>query len=299
MTSLYYFFKEFLYNLSNHRLLTLGAILTSAFIWVILGFFVIVYFNLFQLYSELRDDLKVFVYLKEGLSEADIKGLEERIFSEKEVLTLHYTSKEKALIEFKKTLKQKDDLFQSIDGNPLPGYFDVKLKESFQSSDDFSRFINKIKGNPGVEEIFYSKEWVDILNRYVEFIQIMGVAVGLILMVGVISMIGVIVRLTVYSKREEILVLKYIGATELFIKIPLLIEGAFLGFMSAGLSLISLYGIFQFLTQYPPFYDLFMGAPSKTSFLPIEMILLFLFSGPVLGVAGSFFPLQKYLKSFN
>jgi cell division transport system permease protein len=299
MSSLYYFFKEFLYHLNHHRLLTLGAILTSAFIWVILGFFVIVYFNLFQLYSGMREDLKILVYLKDGQSQAEIKTLEERFFQEREVLALRYVSKEKALVEFKKNMAATGDLFQSFEGNPLPAFFEIKLKESYQSAEDFSRFSNKIKGNSGIEEIFYGKEWVDVLNRYVEFIQIMGVAVGFILVVGVISMIGIIVRLTVFSKKEEILVLKYIGATQLFIKIPLLMEGAFLGFMSAGLSLIVLYGLFHFLTHFPPFFDLFMGAPVKSSFLPIDMILLFLLFGPLLGVIGSFFPLQKYLKSFN
>ncbi|MBI1824677.1 MAG: ABC transporter permease [Nitrospirae bacterium] len=288
-----------MYHLNHHRLLTLGAILTSAFIWVILGFFVIVYFNLFQLYSGLREDLKVLVYLKDGLSQMDVKNLEERLFSEREVLTVRFIPKEKALADFKREMTTKGDLFKNLDGNPLPSFFEIKLKESYQSSEDFSRFVNKIKGNPGVEEIFYGKEWIDVLNRYVEFIQIMGIAVGFILIVGVISMVGIIVRLTVYSKREEILVLKYIGATHLFIKIPLLMEGAFLGFMSAALSLIALYGIFYFLTHFPPFFDLLMGAPTKSTFLPLEMILLFLLSGPILGVIGSFFPLQKYLKSFN
>ena len=298
MTNLYYFFKEFLYNINNHRLLTIGAILTSAFIWVILGFFVVTYFNLYQLYSGIRDDLKVVVYLKDGLSQIDTRALEERIFSEREVLAVRYVSKEKALADFKKTLREKDDLFQNFEGNPLPNFFEVKLKESYQSASDFSNFVSKIKGNPGVEEIFYGKEWVDILNRYIEFIQIMGVAIACVLLVGVISVIGIIVRLAVYSKREEILVLKYIGATQLFIKMPLLIEGAFLGLMSSALSIAALYGVFQFLVHYPPFYDLFRGAPFKTSFLPFEIISLFLAAGPLLGVIGSFFPLQKYLKSY-
>jgi len=299
MGSLFYFFREFLNNVNGHRLLSIGAIISSAFIWIILGFFVIIYFNLFQLYSDLKEDLKVIIYLKDGLTQMDTRNLEERIFSEREVLTVLYVPKEKALAEFKKKLAERDDLFQNFEGNPLPNYFEVKLKESSQSGEDFSRLAAKLKGNPGVEEIFYGKEWVDVLNRYVEFIQILGIAVALVLVVGLISVIGNIVRLTVYSKREEIQVLRYVGATALFIKIPLLLEGAFLGLMSAGLSLTVLFGIFRYLTRVPSFQQLMMGSTVKAQFIPLEMIFLFLIAGPLCGAAGSFFPLRRYLKSFN
>lgn len=299
MATLYYFFKEFLYNLNRHRLLTLGAVLTSAFIWVILGFFAIIYFNLFELYSSLKEDVKLIVYLQDGLSGGDVKFLEERLSAEREVSSIRYISKEQALTSFRKTLQAKDDLFKNFEGNPLPSYFEIKFKDLYQSSEDYTRFIQKIRGNKGIEDIFYGKEWVDLLTRYVEFIQILGIAIGFILLIGMISMIGIILRLTVYSKREEIQVLKYIGATHWFIKVPLLLEGAFLGLVSVGLSLIALYGVFQLLIGFSPFYELFVGAPFKTTFLPLNYIFIFLISGPFLGVMGSFFPLQKYLKSFN
>jgi cell division transport system permease protein len=299
MGTLYYFFKEFLYNLNHHRLLTIGAVLTSSFIWVILGFFVVVYFNLFELYSSLKEDVKLVVYLQDELASAEIKTLQERISSEREVLTVHFVTKDEALIDFRKRLQSREDLFRNFEGNPLPAFFEVKLKDDYQTPDDFAKFAGKIRGNRGVEDIFYGKEWIEALNRYVEFIQLIGIAVGFILIIGVVSMIGNIVRLTVYSKKEEIQVLKYIGASQWFIKMPLLMEGAFLGLMSAGLSLIALYGIFHALILYAPFESLFIGAPFRARFLPMDFMLLFLISGPFLGVIGSFFPLHRYLKSFN
>ena len=163
----------------------------------------------------------------------------------------------------------------------------------------FSALAEKFRGNRGVEEIFYGKEWVDNLNRTIRFIQMMGIGIALVLAIGVITTIGIIVRLAVYSKKEEILVLKYIGATEWFIKAPLLLEGGFLGLMSVGVSLLMLYGLFIFLNHYPPFSNLFSGTPFQAVFLPSDMIVGFLVSGPVFGVIGSFFPLHKYLKSFN
>lgn len=299
MNTLIHFLKEFLYSLNQNKWLTLGAIFSSAFIWVILGFFVITYLNLFEIYSGLKEDLKIFVYLQDSISTADQKSLENRLMEEKEVLSVNYVSKEKALLDFKKALKSKEDLFQDFDGNPLPGYFEVRLKQQFQSSEDFSGIADKFKGNRGVEDIFFGKEWVDSLNRTIRFIQLMGIGIALVLAIGVITTIGIIVRLAVYSKEEEIQILKYIGATEWFIKAPLLIEGGFLGFMSAGLSLVLLYSVFLFLNRYPPFVSLFSGTSVKAFFLPPDFVAYFLISGPLLGIIGSFFPLRKYLKTFN
>ncbi|MHB8483490.1 MAG: cell division protein FtsX [Nitrospiria bacterium] len=299
MATAYYFIKEFIYNLNRHRLLTLGAVFISAFIWVVLGFFVVVYFNLFELYSSLKNDIKVTVYLQDGLNAGDIKTLEERLSTEREVLTVDYISKDQALTGFRKTLESRDDLFKNFEGNPLPSYFEIKLKDLYQSPEDYARFTDKIKGNKGIEDVFYGKEWVDLLNRYVGFIQILGIAIGFILTIGMISMIGIILRLTVYSKREEIQVLKYIGATNWFIKVPLLMEGAFLGLMSSGLSLLALYGIFYYLIVSSHFNNLFIGAPFKPAFLSLDDMMIFLLSGPFLGVMGSIFPLRRYLKSFN
>ncbi|HXN06735.1 MAG TPA: permease-like cell division protein FtsX [Nitrospiria bacterium] len=299
MNTLIHFLKEFLYSLNQNKWLTLGAIFSSAFIWVILGFFVITYLNLFEIYSGLKEDLKIFVYLQDSISTSDQKGLENRLMEEKEVLSVNYVSKEKALLDFRKALKSKEDLFQDFDGNPLPSYFEVRLKQQFQSSEDFSGIADKFKGNRGVEDIFFGKEWVDSLNRTIRFIQLMGIGIALVLAIGVITTIGIIVRLAVYSKEEEIQILKYIGATEWFIKAPLLIEGGFLGFMSAGLSLVLLYAVFLFLNQYPPFVSLFSGTSVKAFFLPPDFVAYFLISGPLLGIIGSFFPLRKYLKTFS
>ncbi|HEV8540713.1 MAG TPA: permease-like cell division protein FtsX [Nitrospiraceae bacterium] len=288
MRRLGYLVREAIANIRINRTTTLIAVATTAFTLACFGVFLLLYVNLHGIVSGLQDDIKVIVYLHDNLSPQGTADLQRRFKSEPEVASLTYVSKDQALADFRVQFPSEQHLLQGLGENPLPASFVVTLGPRFRSSESVKRWAERMKAVPGVVQIEYSRDWIDNLATVVGYLELAAIAVGSLLSAASVTIIANTIRLTLYARREEIEVMRLIGATGAFIKIPYLLEGAALGALGATLALILLKAGFEFFKLHLGAPGRFLGIESGFTFFPTQVWLLMILAGFLLGCLGSF-----------
>jgi cell division transport system permease protein len=281
-------------NIRLNRTTTLVAVASTAFTLACFGVFLLLYLNLRGVVSSLQDDIKIVVYLHDGLSAQGLSDLQQRLKGEREVASLSYVSKEQALTDFREQFPSEYHLLQGLGENPLPASFVVTLAPRFRSSEAVRQWAKRLTTVAGVAQVQYSRDWIENLATVIGFIELGAVAVGSILSAASVTIIASTIRLTLLARRDEIEILRLVGATGAFIKVPYLLEGAVLGAVGGLLSLAILRGGFDlFKLQLGP-TGRFLGIESWLNFFPGHVSLLIIGAGLALGFTGSLVSLIQF-----
>lgn len=286
-----YFWQEAAGNLRVNRTTTMLAMGTTAFTLACFGVFLLLYFNLKAMIGSLQADVKAIVYLQEGLSAPDLQELERRLRADREVAVLAYVSKEKALTDFMRAFPSDHDLIRSLGENPLPASFEVTLAPEYRSGEAVSRWAERVRLAPGVTQLQDNRDWIDSLTRLLRYLELVALAIGLILAAASVTIIASTIRLTLLAREEELDILKLIGATSTFVKVPYVLEGAMLGLMGAALSLALLKGGFEFLKMRLVASGQLPGLEQAINFFPTKVSLMLIGAGLLVGCTGSLFSL--------
>lgn len=294
MNRLRYFVQEAWANVRLNRTTTLVAIGTTAFTLACFGVFLLLYLNVKTFVGSLQEEIKAIVYLEEGLSQQAITDLGKRLSGDREAAGVIYTSKEQALAEYRRQFPAEQDLLIGLGENPLPASFEITVSPPYRSSESIKRWAERTRLLPGVTQVQYSRDWIENLSKLLGYFELVAVAVGTIFAAASVTIIGNTIRLTILARREDIEVMKLIGATGAFVKIPYLLEGAMLGLVGSALSLTMLKGGFEFI-------KLRLGQPGQVSglvpaisFFPAEVSALLALAGLFVGCAGSLLSLAGY-----
>jgi cell division transport system permease protein len=295
MRPLRYFFKEVLLNLRANTSTAVISTVTIAFTMVLFGLFLLLYLNLNALVGSLRQEIKVILYLRDGISEKEIVALHDKLRGQTGVSDVAYISKEKALEDFRRSLEGQDILLRGLGDNPLPASFELTLEKTFQSSEAIQRVALQLKGLKGVDDIQYGREWVENVNAVLETVQVGGTLIGLILGLAAVVIISSTIRLTVLSRLEDIEVLQLIGATRAYIQMPFLLEGGFLGLIGGAVSIVLLRAVYELARSRLAETSGLLGSAITLMFLPAPWLVLFLAAGAGLGCAGSLLSIRRLL----
>jgi cell division transport system permease protein len=295
MRQLRYFLKETLFNLRGNKSTTLISMATIAFTMMLFGVFLLVYFNLDVLVGSLQQEIKVILYLRDGLSEKERADLEGKVRAEPGVSGVVYVSKAAALENFRRSLEGQDILLKGLGDNPLPASLELTLEKAYQSSEAVQRLAQQFKGLNGVEDIQYGREWVDNVNAVLEAVRVGSAAIGLILGLASVVIIAGTIGLTVWSRLEDIEVLQLIGATRAYIQMPFLMEGALMGLIGGVFAIGLLRGIFELAKNRLAEVGGFLGGQMNLLFLPLPWLLGFLAVGVGLGCTGSLLSIRRLL----
>ncbi|MBI5745679.1 MAG: ABC transporter permease [Nitrospirae bacterium] len=289
------YIEETIDNLKTNRLTAFLAILTLSLTLVILEIFILLYYNLESITDSIRSDVKLVAFLSDDLSQKEIDMIKDVLAREEGTAGIRYVSKEKALEEFKMDLKDGGGILKDVGENPLPASFELKIEPNFQSDNEVMLFIERIKGIHGIEEISFSMDWINNLNAFLNFLKLVGLFLGSLLGAGVITIISNTIKLTIYSRSEEIEIMRLMGATNGFIKIPFLLEGAFMGTLGAGISLSLLAGIYTLFRLNTAYTGGFLWKGVDLVFLPPSTMIYLLLLGTMLGCLGSGISLKRFL----
>jgi cell division transport system permease protein len=289
-----YLVKEALANIRLNQTTTIVAVATTAFTMACFGVFLLLYLNLRGLTTSLQDDIKVVVYVTDGVSAEVLEDLQARIKGDREVARVTYVSKEQALAEFREQFPSESYLLQGLGENPLPASLLVTMAHPSRSSEAVKRWSERLKTMPGVAQVQYNREWIESVGGVVRYIEWVAIAVGTILAAASVTIIGSTTRLTLYARRQEIEIMRLIGATGTFIRIPYLIEGAILGALGGALSLSLLKLGFEFLKLRLGTQSHLLGSGVAFTFFSGHVSLLIVLTGFLLGSLGSFVSLLAF-----
>lgn len=294
MRWLWYIFRAAWANLRTNRMTTAVAIVTTAFTLACVGIFLLSYVNLRNATGWLQEDIKIIVYLDDRISREGTQELEGKLKADRMVAGVLYISKEQALGEFRAEFPSDSHLLEGLGENPLPASFVVTPAPGYQSSDAVSRLAERTRTLAGVAKVDYNQEWIDALAGIIRYIELTAIGVGVILSAAAVAIIGNTIRLALYARREEIEILRLIGATRAFIRIPYFIEGAFLGACGSALALGILKLGFELFRQQISSTGRFQGIENMVSFFPLSICMAFVAVGMGLGVAGSVVSLRRF-----
>lgn len=242
-----YFFSETFTSLKRNFFMGFTAITTVAITLFIVGFFAIIVYDIQGIMSSIKSQVELRVYLKDNISEELKEYIEQEIISWEETESVEYVSRDLALERFKKQM-EGSNILKEIEGNPLPASFDITLNNPEKIDQVELRFYEK-DGNfiEGVDDVIYERKVVKPLFSITAIIGTIAFLIIIVLLLAAMVLIFNTIRLSIYARRKEIEVMKLVGATNWFVRIPFLFEGFFEGFAGSIISIILLYFIGNFL----------------------------------------------------
>jgi len=256
--------------------------------------------------TQLRDKVDINVYFLVSAPEEEILALQSKIENLPEVDFVKYVSREEALNEFK--LRHENDqliiqALEELDDNPLGATLNIKAKETSQY-EGIAKFLEgdqALSVDNNLEIIdrinyYQNKSAIDKLNKIVDSTQTLSFAVALVMVIISIAMTFNTVRLAVFTSREEIGVMKLVGASNKYARGPFIVQGALSGVLSAFLALILFYPLTFWLG---PSTETFFGGISVFDYYLNnfgQIFLIMLISGIFLGGGSSYLSVRKYLK---
>lgn len=292
-----YFLKEGFSGLKKNLLMTVASIIAVAACISIMSFSYCVVSNLQYMLDQMEDSIGISVFLKGDLTSEDIENMKTTISGLDHVTNVTYISPADALDQLKDQWGADEDIFIGLDdtNNPLSHSFQVEL-DQIESQDAVLAELQKIEG---VDKVEYGQSLSEMLMSVSNVFQVAGILVMLVL--GVISVMIIIntIRISVMNRRVEINIMKYVGATDWFIRWPFIIEGIIIGLIGAILPMLvgmPMYGkTVSLFYNHIPFVENFVRfrvVGDVFSFvLPAALIF-----GILLGVVGSVTSIRKHLQ---
>lgn len=240
-----YFVHEALRRLWVYKRTSMVAIGMIAIALLTLGTFLLISGNLNRAVDRWQGQSQVTVFLTRDATPAQIEAVRLFLTAEKELSKFTYVSREAAYEKFRKHFTQLAPVLEDLDQNPFPPSFEVRLKEVSVNDPPFAKLLSELRAIEGVDDVQLDWQWVSRLRRIAGALSLVGLIAGGVLAVAAAFTIANVIRLTMFLYREEIDIMRLVGATEATIRGPFLLEGIFQGLCGGVLSVALLFGLFH------------------------------------------------------
>lgn len=292
LQTLEYYFREVVASLIRNRRMGFASIGTVAVSLFILGVFFILVVNMTKMANALESQVQISAYLADDISEDRRKEIEKNLRVNKSISQIEYISKDQALKILQERLGEQKKILDALgDTNPLPSSFLITVK----NSDDVKKIAATVEKLSGVEEVKYGQDVAANLFDLTHLIRLFGLVLMLVLTFATIFIISNTIRLTVFARQKEIAIMKYVGATDWFIRIPFILEGVCLGFAGGSISAIILRSFYSAASTKIYATLAFLPLVEQYPFLNY-MTVGIIISGVAVGILGSTISLKRFLE---
>lgn len=286
------FVFDALKSLKRNKTITVASVITVAATLFIFGVFLLVAQTINMGVESVESKVEIKVYLIDQITTAERNNIETILGSVEGVREVVYESKEEAFEQFKERLGEDNAILAgfSEDRNPLPNSYVVSLLEPEAAM----RVENALDNVRGVEDVGNERETVERIIGLAKIIRTMGVVIFVILVLVSLFLISNTIKLTVYARRREIGIMKFVGATDWFIRWPFLIEGMIMGLIGGVISVAVVYFSYQLI-----YADITQSLFYAELVTPDQILSSFSWqfgiTGIVIGALGSFIALKRFL----
>jgi len=294
-----YYMKQGIINMKRNVSLSCASVISIASALFVLGAILAIVFNLNHIVRGIESRMEVTLFLESDTTYEKVRSMEETINNWHGVTNVNFISRHDALAAWKKELGDQGKLLEGYtrENNPLPDYFII--------SADKPEYVDAIAKNAqileSVEKVSYSKPVVEFIERVAVFLRLAGITLVLMLLFISTLIMSNTIRVTVFSRKKEIGIMKYIGATDWFIRWPFIVEGLLLGLTGAFLSSVLVLGIY-YAVYYYSHGMLFSGINMDflnlldLSDVAYPLLTVFLPLGAGIGIVASALSLRKHLR---
>jgi cell division transport system permease protein len=252
----------------------------------VVGLFALAAFNLEEALREAESRVEVVAYLRDDARSSEIDLAHRELASLPEVQEVHFVSKEMALESLRRDLPDLEGLFANMAVNPLPASLEIRLRPGFRTRASVEGVSALAASYPFVEDVSYGREWVERLFALRRVAGVTVAVMGAAFAVVAALIIGTALKIAVFARREEIYIMRLVGARDGFIRLPFLIEGAMAGFLG---------GLFAALLTYLTFRAMY-SLLFQLSWIPAAWVLAGVTAGAAFGILASGFSVRRHLR---
>lgn len=274
------------------QMMTLFTVTLSVLIF---SFFFLIYINMQKASGRLGNELRLIVYLEQEVPEALHHEFTKKITDFDKVDKIVFISKEDAFARLAKQLDRDSDVLDDLDPSFLPYSVEIFPSNNLKSLTRIKEFSDYLESLPGAVKVQYGQEWIERFGYFISLLRIIVILSGTLLILTSVFMVSYTIRLTLESRQEELEILRFLGATDRYIRGPVIVEGFLLGLFGAFSGLLSLFFLFQWIKNHfsgPGFMNLF-----ELSFLPPANSGTILLISLLLCTSGSLISIRKHLRA--
>ena len=287
-----YYVREGLSSVFVHGFTSLAAMLVIAACLMITGIFSLVAYNIDLQIRELEGKSEIVIYIDEEVSREDAKALGSRIKKIDNIKTADFVTKEQLFEDYLESLGEDAYVMEELrDDNPLRDSYQITMK-------DVSLHKETVEELEALDGVAASSSMQEVSDRLIQIRKVVNlISVTLVALLGAVSVfiIANTVKLAMFARKEEIAVMKMVGATNHFIRAPFVVEGMFLGMCAALLAFFVQWGVYAYVTkQLAEGTAILTMVGFGTVWQPVLGVMLC--AGLVLGVGGSVITIRRFLK---
>jgi cell division transport system permease protein len=283
-------------NLWQFRTRNLFSVTIICLSFLTVGIFVSLTNNLRDAARELSGNMTVAFYLDKGLTAAAIESVRREIGTPAFVESVRVVTPDEALERFKASFPELADIVTGLKANPFPASIELRVGAKASATSEVVAFVEAVGKRPGVTDVLFNQDWVEKMQGISRLAGAIGAFLGGILILTSFFIISNVVKLNVFARKNEIEILRFVGGTNLFIRIPFWLEGITLGLMG---SLLSLALLFLVVKLFPVYLGASLGALQELlrfRYPDLAQSLLLLAGGAATGFVGSATSVSKFLK---
>lgn len=280
--------REALASFGRSPLLTILSATMIGLSLFLVGLFGVVAHNIHVVLRDVESRVQVVAYLRDDADPGVVEAAQHEIMAFAGVRDVLYISRDEALRTAQAELPEFRTVFGGLDTNPLPASLEIGLEPNQRGPEAVQAVADRVAELAFVEDVQYGSDWLDKVFLLRRVAGVTTLVLGGAFAIVATLIIGAAVRLAIYARRDEIAIMRLVGATNDFVRRPFLIEGFIAGLLGGGLALALTYGTF----------DVLSARLLALEWLPEMWIAAGIVGGCVLGVASSAVAVRRYLKEF-
>ncbi|HPW17104.1 MAG TPA: permease-like cell division protein FtsX [Candidatus Aminicenantes bacterium] len=283
-------------NLWQFRTRNLFSVAIICLSFLTVGIFLSLANNLRATARELAANMTIAFYLDKDLSAAGADTLRREIGRPGFAESVRVVSPEEALERFRASFPELADVVAGLQANPFPPAIEMRVNAKASASKEVAAFVEAARARPGVTDVLFNRDWVEKMQGFSRLAGAVGAFLGGILILTSFFIISNVVKLNVFARKNEIEILRFVGGTNLFIRIPFWLEGVTLGLLG---SLLSLALLFIVINLFPVYLGSSLGALQQLlrfRYPGLSQAAALLLGGAATGFVGSATSVSKFLK---
>lgn len=286
------FIQRAFQDISKHRFINIVSAVTIALSILIISTLFLFFYNLNAVITVWTKGIRIIAYLNPDVSDMDLPEIKNHIAPIKGIQKISFISKHDALAKLKSRMNRQDSLFDNLKENPLPDAFELRLDASLQDGADIEAVAGRIESIRGIDSVEYGQTWLHRLTTILDLFRLTALGMSGLFFLAIVFIVANTIRLVLYSRRDEIEIMRLVGATDQFIKAPFYIEGLIQGAMGGIAGLAVLFMVYQLVPA--DFGHGLFSSDFQIHFLPLGTTLLIVAGSMLVGWLGCFLSLKQF-----
>jgi len=281
-------------DILENRFLNAVTIITIALSVLIVSSFGLFFVNAQELFDAWEKGVRIMVYLEPGTTEAQRLDTRYRLQTIAGIQNIRFISKAEALNLMKTRMQRQASLLDNLRENPLPDAFEVTMATESNSPEKIEFLAQRIESLPSVSDVEYGQQWIERFANFFNLFKLAGYGMGTLFFMATVFIAANTIRLVLYSRREEIHIMRLVGATDRFIKIPFYLQGVIQGFSGGLIGVGVLYAAFSAIGS--QFEQALAAEMVAIRFFSPDICVAIVACGMLTGLLGSFFSLKQFTR---